>query len=159
MPKSTTRFVRTKKIADSGIASVLARLMMVVNDMGLVNELLRVWSTSEDKRWKARRGGGRVLLSRVQMSYVYEGLEVIKEIRDSKTLMDEVGKCNKKTQQCFAAVKAFLDTDDYNKILVKFRNNVGFHYNDKYAERAVREISAEFPEDMSPMSLGEDPLA
>ena len=27
MPKSTTRFVKTKKIGDSGIASVLARLM------------------------------------------------------------------------------------------------------------------------------------
>jgi len=44
MPKSTTRFVKTKKIGDSGIASVLARLMMIVNDMAIVNESLRVWS-------------------------------------------------------------------------------------------------------------------
>ena len=73
MARTTTRFVRTKKIADSGIASVLARLMMIVNDIGIVNELSTVWSKSEDKRWKARRGGGRVLLSRVLMSYTYRG--------------------------------------------------------------------------------------
>ena len=92
------------------------------------------------------------------MSYVYEALEVIKEIRDSKPLMKEIGWCNKKTQDCFAVVTAFLDSDDYKKILVKFRNNVGFHYNGKYADRAVTEIAADFPDDMSPMTLGEDPL-
>jgi hypothetical protein len=87
MPKSTTRFVKTKKIADSGISSVLARLMMIVNDMAIVNESLRVWSTSKDKRWEARKGGGRALFARVQMSYVFEALQLqlIKEVRDSKT--------------------------------------------------------------------------
>lgn len=157
MPKSTTRFVKTKKIADSGIASVLARLMMIVNDMAIVNELLRVWSTSKDKRWELRKGGGRALFGRVQMSYVYEALEVIKEIRDSKTLMAEVGKCTKKTQDGFAAVKAFFDTDDYKK-LSQLRNNVGFHYDAKRAERAVKEIAEEFPDHSSTMTLGEDPL-
>ncbi len=157
MPKSTTRFVKTKKIADSGIASVLARLMMIVNDMAIVNESLRVWSTSKDKRWESRKGGGRALFGRVQMSYVYEALEVIKEIRDSKTLMAEVGKCTKKTQDGFAAVKAFFDTDDYKK-LSQLRNNVGFHYDAKRAERAVKEIAEEFPDDSSTMTLGEDPL-
>jgi hypothetical protein len=157
MPKSTTRVVKTTKIADSGIASVLARLMMIVNDMAIVNESLHVWSTSKDKRWESRKGGGRALFGRVQMSYVYEALEVIKEIRDSKTSMAEVEKCAQKTQDCFAAVKAFLDTDDYKK-LVQLRNNVGFHYDAKRAERAVKEIAAEFPDDTSTMTLGEDPL-
>jgi len=158
MPKSTTRFVATRKIENSGIPSVLARLMMIVNDMGLVNDMLRTWSTTTDKRLQARKGGGRVLLSRVQMSYTYEALQLIKEIRDSASLMEEVAKCSKATQKCFENVKEFLDTDDFKVILVKFRNNVGFHYNDKYAERAVKEIAAEFPDDLSPMTLGEDPL-
>src|SRR5262249_4903896 len=95
MPKSTTRDVKTKKIADTGISSVLTRLMMIVNDMAIVNEFLRVWSTSKDKRWESRKGGGRALFARVQMSYVFEALEVIKEIRDSQTLMAEVSKCTK----------------------------------------------------------------
>jgi hypothetical protein len=71
--------------------------------------------------------------------------------------MAEVQKCAQKTQDCFAAVKAFLDTDDYKK-LVQLRNNVGFHYDAKRAERAVKEIAAEFPDDSSTMTLGEDPL-
>jgi hypothetical protein len=157
MPKSTTRFVKTKKIADSGIASVLARLMMIVNDMAIVNESLRVWSTSTDKRWKPRKDGGRALFGRLQMSYVYEALEVIKEIRNSQMLMAEVDKCTKKTRDCFAAVTAFLDTDDSKKLL-QLRNNVGFHYDAKRAARTVSEIAGDFPEDFSTMTLGEDPL-
>jgi hypothetical protein len=157
MPKSTTRFVKTKKIADSGIASLLARLMMIVNDMAIVNESLRVWSTSEDKRWQSRKRGGRALFARVQMSYVYEALQVIKEIRDSPTLMGEVAKCSKKTQECFAAVKAFIDTEDCQK-LIRLRNNVGFHYDAKLAERAVNGIAGDFPDDSSTMTLGEEPL-
>src|SRR5262245_32861676 len=157
MPKSTTRFIKTKNIADSGIASVLARLMMIVNDMAIVNESLRAWSTSNDKRWEARRGGGRALFARVQMSYVFEALQLVKEIRDSKTLMSEVEKSSKKTQECFATVTGFLDTDDYKK-LTRLRNNVGFHYDAKLADRAVKEIAADFPDDSSTMTLGEEPL-
>lgn len=152
MPNSTTRFVRTRKIAASGIASILGRLMMIVNDMAIVNESLRVWSTSEDKRWKSRKGGGRALFARVQMSYVYEALELIKEIRDSQVEM-----CSKKTQACFASVKAFIDTDDYKK-LMRFRNNIGFHYDGKLSDRAIKEIDQKFPDDLSPMTLAEDPL-
>jgi hypothetical protein len=131
--------------------------MMIVNDMAIVNESLHAWQTSKDKRWEPRRAGGRALFARVQMSYVYEALEVIKEIRDSKTLMAEVEKCVKKTQDCFTAVEAFLDTDDYKK-LIQLRNNVGFHYDAKRAERAVKELAADFPDDSSTMTLGEDPL-
>jgi hypothetical protein len=157
LPKSTTRLVKTKKIEEGGIASVLARLMMIVNDMAIVNESLHVWGESKDKRWEARKGGGRALFARVQMSYVYEALRVIREIRDSQTLMAEVGKCTRKTQESFATVKAFIDTDDCKK-LVRLRNKAGFHYDAKLAERAVKEIATDFPDDSSAMSLGEGSL-
>ena len=152
MPKNTTRIVKTQKIADSGIASVLARLMMIVNDMAIVDKSMRVWSESKEKRWEARKGGGRALFARVQMSYVYEALELIKEIRDSAALMAEVVKCAKQTQDRFAAVKAFIDTDDYKKLL-RLRNNAGFHYDAKLGDRAVKEIAAEFPDNSSPITL------
>ena len=130
---------------------------MIVNDMAIVNESLHAWSTSEDKRWKSRRGGGRALFGREQMSYVYEALEVIKEIRDSQSLMAELEKCSKKTRDCFSVVKAFIDTDEYKK-LIRFRNNIGFHYDAKLSERAVKAIDTEFPDNSSYMTLGEDPL-
>ena len=89
------------------------------------------------------------------MSYVYEALEVIKEIRDSQALTAEVEKCAEKTRACFATVKVFLDTDDYKKLL-RLRNNAGFQNTTcKLAERAVKEIAADFPErTSSPMTLG-----
>ena len=46
---STTRMVRTSKVAWSGMSSPLTRLMMFVNDTGIVNESLREWSTTADK--------------------------------------------------------------------------------------------------------------
>ena len=57
MPKTITRFVKTAKIANRNLASVLPRLMMIVHDMGLVNESLRVWSTSKEKRSEVAEGG------------------------------------------------------------------------------------------------------
>ena len=127
--------------------------------MGLVNESLRVWSTSEDKRWALRKGGGRALFARVQMSYVYEALELIKEIRGTPAYMEEVQKCSKRTQESFDIVKGFVDGDDYKK-LIRIRNNIGFHYDDdgKLAERAVSELTEQDPDDVSTMTLGEDPL-
>ena len=157
MPKSTTRIVQTEKIVDGGIASILAQLMMIVNDMSIVNKSLRVWNTSEDKRWNARRGGGVALFVRVQMSYVYEALKVIREIRDSDSFTAEVEKCTARTKDSFAVVKSFIDTDDHKKLGL-LRNKVGFHYDEKLAERALEEISAEFPNDASAITLGDHPL-
>jgi hypothetical protein len=78
---STTRIVRNTKVAWSGMSSVLVRLMMVVNDMGIINESLRHWNTSTDEERRGRKGGGRAFFVRVQMAYVFEGLGVIKDIR------------------------------------------------------------------------------
>jgi hypothetical protein len=57
----------------------------------------------------------------------------------------------------FTKVCAFLETPDYKK-LIRIRNNVGFHYDAKLAERAVKEIAEKLPEDRSSMTLGQDPL-
>ena len=157
MPSSTTRIVKNTVIAESGAATVLVRLMMVVNDMGIVNDSLREWSTSTDKRRMGRKGGGRVFFARMQMAYVYEALNIIKEIRDSEALMDQVQKCEKKTRECFTKVCEFLDSPDYKK-LIQVRNSVGFHYDPKRALRAIKEIAAEHPDNLSAMTLGHDLL-
>jgi hypothetical protein len=128
MTKSTTRIVQTIKVADKPLASVLVRLMMCVNDISLVNDTLRDWSESKDLRRFARKSGSRLYFVRVQMAHLFEGLKIVREIRNTKDLMNEVKKCGAATQRSFAEVCKFLDSPDY-KLLDRIRNNVAFHYD------------------------------
>jgi hypothetical protein len=154
---STTRLVKTVDIAKSNFGSVLLRLMMAVNDLGLVNNALYEWNTSTEKRKIVRRAGGRMYFVRVQMAHLFEALGIIKEIRDTPALMAEVERCSKKTQDSFVKVKAFVDTQDYG-LLAEIRNSVTFHYDAKRSARAVAEIAEKFPEDRSAFTLGHEPL-
>jgi hypothetical protein len=52
--------VKTSKVAWSGISSPLTRLMIFVNDTGIVNESLREWSTTTDKTKQDRKDGAQL---------------------------------------------------------------------------------------------------
>jgi hypothetical protein len=150
---STTRMVKTSKVAWSGMSSPLTRLMMFVNDTGIVNESLREWSTAEDRDKRARKDGARSFFARLQMAYVFEVLEVIKDIRANKEWMAKVDRCPKSTKDHFAKVCAFLDSPDY-KTLTTLRNNACFHYADKLSVKAVEEIVTKNAEDQFKFSQG-----
>src|SRR5258708_5951792 len=137
---STTRMVKTSKVAWSGMSSPLTRLMMFVNDTGIVNESLRDWSTTTDKDRQARKDGARGLFARLQMAYVYEILEAIKDIRNNKNWMAKVESCPKGTQDHFAKACAFLDSPDYQTLTI-LRNNACFHYANKMSVKAVEDIA------------------
>jgi hypothetical protein len=151
---STTRMVKTSKVAWSGMSSPLTRLMMFVNETGIVNETLRDWNTTTDKDKQARKGGARSLFARLQMAYVFEVLEAIKDIRVNKERMAKVEQCPKSTKDHFAKVCAFLDSPDY-KTLTILRNNACFHYADKLSVKAVEEIANNNAEDQSKFSQGD----
>ena len=157
MPGSTTRIIKNTIVSGSRFASILIALMQIVNDMGIVNDSLRDWTNTSDRRRVGRKGGARAFFSRVQMAYAYEALLLVDEIRKSDEMRAEVEKCEQKTRDGFTAVCAFFDTEDYKKLL-RIRNNVGFHYDTKLGERAIKEIAKKVPEDMSSMTLGNDPL-
>jgi hypothetical protein len=44
-------------------------------------------------------------------------------------LKAEVDKCDDKVKAAFAAVAAFIDSDDY-KMMLRVRNDTAFHYGD-----------------------------
>ena len=52
---STTRMVKTTKVAWGGMSSVLTRLMMFVNDTGIVNESLGIGAQHRTKRARHAR--------------------------------------------------------------------------------------------------------
>jgi hypothetical protein len=154
---STTRMVKTSKVAWSGISSPLTRLMIFVNDTGIVNESLREWSTTTDKTKQDRKDGARSFFARLHMAYVFEILEAIKDIRANKDWMAKVERCPKSTKDHFAKVCAFLDSPDY-KTLTILRNNACFHYADKLSVKAVEEIATKNAEDQSKFSQGDELL-
>jgi hypothetical protein len=149
-----TRILKTSKVAWSGMSSPLTRLMMFVNDAGIVNESLRDWSTTTDKDKQARKGGARSFFARLQMAYVFEILEAIKDIRANKEWMAKVEQCPKSTKDHFAKVCAFLDSPDY-KTLTILRNNACFHYANKLSVKAVEQIAIKNAEDRSQISQGD----
>jgi hypothetical protein len=102
----------------------------------------------------AGKDGARSLFARLQMAYVYEILEAIKEIRSSQDWMVKVEQCPKSTKDHFANVCAFLDSPDY-KTLTILRNNACFHYTEKWSVKAVEEIAIENAEDLSIFSQGD----
>jgi hypothetical protein len=146
--------VKTSKVAWSGMSSPLTRLMMFVNDVGIVNETLRDWSTTTDKDKQARKDGARNFFARLQMAYVFEAMEAIKAIRENKGWMAKVEACPKITKDHFAKVCAFLDSPDY-KTLASLRNNACFHYADKLTVKAVEEIATNDAKDQSKFSQGD----
>ena len=151
---STTRMMKTSKIAWSGMSSPLTRLMIFVNDTGIVNESLREWNTTTDNDKQARKDGARSFFARLQMAYVSEILKAIKEIRESKDWMAKVDRCPKSTKDHFAKVCVFLDSPDY-KTLEILRNNACFHYADKLSVKAVEEIATANAEGQSKFSQGD----
>ena len=127
---------------------------MFVNDTGIVNESLRDWSTTTDKDRQARKDGARGLFARLQMAYVYEILEAIKDIRNNKNWMAKVESCPKGTQDHFAKACAFLDSPDYQTLTI-LRNNACFHYANKMSVKAVEDIATKNPDDLSTFSQGD----
>ena len=124
------------------MSSPLTRLMMFVNDAGIVNEFLREWDTTADKDKQGRRDSARSFFARLQMAYVFEILEAIKDIRKNKDWMAKVERCPKVTKDHFDKVCTFLDSPDY-KTLTILRNNACFHYSSKLTVKVVEEIATQ----------------
>jgi hypothetical protein len=155
---STTRMVRSASLVqDKEIASVVLRLMMAMNDIGVANDALQEWDQTENPKKKARQNGGRLYFGRMQMAHIYEGLLIVEDISKTSKLKAAVDRCDTKTRRSFDEIAKFLNAPDY-KILARIRNNVSFHYDGKLAVRALEQIATKYPSDVSPLSLGHETL-
>jgi hypothetical protein len=157
MSSRTWSISTAKLIADKEVASVVVRLMMALNDIGMANEGLGEWTAPQGYRTLARQNGGRLYYGRMLMAHVYEALDIIKDIQNSRSLNAIVRGCDPATRASFNAVKVFLKTDDYRK-LCRIRNNISFHYDRKLGRQALEQIEKKFPSHVSFYSLGNDPL-
>jgi hypothetical protein len=155
---STTRIVRTARLAtDEEIASVVLRLMMAMNDIGVANDALQEWDQTQSRKKKARQNGGKLYFGRIQMAHIYEALLIIEEIKQTASLVRAVERCDIRTQRSFEAVATFLYTEDFKR-LRRLRNNAAFHYDSKLGLRALHQIIEKYPGDTSSLSLGSETL-
>jgi hypothetical protein len=144
-------------LADKKLASVVVRLMMAMNDLGVANSALAEWEQTKDQKKAARRNGGKLYYGRMMMAHVYEALSIIKEIKNGTQLKATVDRCDSKTRASFDAVAKFLDSGDY-KLLCRIRNNSSFHYDPTLTVRYLEKLVEEYPDHRFPYSLGQDTL-
>jgi hypothetical protein len=159
MSNSTTKNVRLGSIADRGkLGSVLIRLVMVMNDMSLAMDGLGWWVNDNERPRQHREVGARIYFARLQLSHLYEGMKIVEEIRNDAELMNAVDASGSFTRKCFAKLVAFRDSDEYEKIMGRIRNNLTFHYDPKTISSALQTLASKNPDARGSLTLGNDPL-
>jgi hypothetical protein len=130
-----------KGLAEQGeLGGVLVRLMMVLQDFSMANYSMGEWK--KRRKWKKRVDrnlGAAMYFIRLQVSHIFEGLKIIEEIRETPSLMNFVDGCDRETKKAFAALDQLKDHPDY-KLMLRIRNNVGFHYDPEVVLQALQRI-------------------
>jgi len=158
MAKSTTRYITTAKLLRRPeVGSIVLRMMMSVNDSAIANSALHEWSTQSERERTGRVPGAKMYFARMQMGHAFEALLIIKEISETELLRGAVEECDPLTRASFAAIQAFLDTDDY-KTLLQVRNTLSFHYSKRLTERALKRVAGDHPSASYAHSLGTRPI-
>jgi hypothetical protein len=142
---------------DKGLASVLVRLMIVMNDISITNSQMLEWQTTEDPKKKPRWRGAVLYFGRVQSAHLFEALEIIREINRDSKLKGRVRQCSKTVNECFDTVSRLLNTADY-LLLATLRNNVAFHYTSKLPMRRLKRLVDIQPDHRFAYSMGNDTL-
>jgi hypothetical protein len=96
------------------------------NDITLAEDAFSRWVEEERPAWKGRQTGAKMYFFRLQISHIHEAMEVIKQIKKDHLLAVEA--TDPRTRESFAALQAFLKSDDYKKIAKLMRHFVTFHY-------------------------------
>jgi hypothetical protein len=142
---------------DKKLASVLVRLMMVINDIGITNSQMVEWEKTEDPKKKPRWRGAVLYFGRVQSAHLYEALDIIYQIKYDADLKARVEKCPKLVNECFDTIASFLGTADH-KLMAKMRNVVAFHYDPKLVMRRLERLVEKHPDHRFAYSMGTDTL-
>lgn len=160
--------VSLKKLSDQGeLGGVMVRLMMVLQDFALANHSMETWKTEQNRKLKSRKvGAGRYFL-RLQLSHLLEAFKIVQnEIETSAELKAAIGACDTQTKKSYQTVIDFMGSDDYN-LLLRIRNNIGFHYDRKVVTQSLRRLEERqvnkrkkniYTNDNAALTLGHDAM-
>jgi hypothetical protein len=155
---SRTWSVRSAKLLrDEKLGSVVLRLMIAMNDIGVTNSSMVEWEKTTDPKKKARWRGGVLYFGRVQSAHLFEALSIIEEIKEDKDLMAAVDRADPRTRDSFETAAKFIEGADYN-LMAKMRNVLAFHYEPKLTIRQLRKLVDNWPDHSTTYSLGSETL-
>lgn len=156
MARYTICFASLDRLKDQGeLGGIIVRLMMALNDFAIANDGMGRWQAEEKPSLQDRRTSASRYFLRQLMAHLFEALEIVREIRDTATYRRAVDICDAETRASFEKLVAFLDTDDY-KMLLRIRNNVAFHYDQKVAVKSLQRLAIQFPGKNVTYTLGHD---
>jgi hypothetical protein len=150
-------FKSRKLLSDPKLASVVVRLMIVMNDIGLTNSQMPEWEKTDDPKKKLRARGAVLYFGRIQSAHLFEALSIIKEIADDPELLKRVDQCDRQTVNAFRVAQGFIGSDDY-RLLAKMRNVAAFHYDAKLSVRRLISLVEKYPTHVSGISMGSETL-
>lgn len=157
MSSRTWSLRSAKLLQDRKLASVILRLMICMNDIGITNRSMFEWERTDDPKKKARWRGGVLYFGRIQSAHLFEALSIIDEIRNDPDLIATVDRADSATGESFKIVADFVDGDDY-KMMAKMRNVVAFHYEPKLVVRRLERLVERSPLHSTIYSLGSEVL-
>ena len=144
MPRTSTKYISFGTLKTRGSSAItVIKLMMAYNDLSLANQALTEWKKEQPKSKRSRQAGAGMYFVRIELSHLYEGLKVIKEIRSDPLLLALALQCSQHTQQSFLRLETFLEKSsnraEFEQLIGQERNNLTFHYHqcDKLIEKAI----------------------
>ena len=144
MSRTRTKYVNFQTLQERGSsANTVIKLMMASNDLFLANQSLADWKKDLPGNTKSKQVGAKLYFLRLQMAHLYEGLNVIEEIKNNSSLEALICRCDAQTQKCYKEIEQFLPKaqkrKQFEQLVGRVRNNLTFHYdeNGKSIEKAV----------------------
>ena len=128
-------------------SATVVKLMMACNDMSLANQSLARWKAEYQTKGTMRAWGACLYAIRAQFGHLYEGLDIIEAIRSDSQLLQIVDQCDRRTQESFQKLQAYLAPGMKRGELERFagivRSTVTFHYDQsgKLVERAIAALA------------------
>ena len=157
--RSTTWYVTTEKLTgDPKWAPTLVRLIIAMNDVSTASYSIDQWADAKERKFQERKVGASLYFARMLLSHIYEALQIVAEISKDPSMRDDVEASDAGTFAAFVELEAFCDNKNEMLMLVRLRNNAGFHYDKKLPGRVLKELDVENPGHGSMMSLGHQAL-
>jgi hypothetical protein len=125
--------------------------------MSIAMDAQRRWTEDTKCEREHRQRGAKIYFIRLQLSHIYEAMEIVKEIRDDAELVKAIDRCDRFTKEGFDALLIFMGSPEFEKVMGRIRNNLTFHYDPKTIERALASLVAKHPDASGSISLGDEP--
>jgi hypothetical protein len=132
---TSTRVVRFDRLKLKGKdAAIVVKLMMACNDLSIANQALDDWKNTTDRARRDRKVGACMYFVRLQLSHLYEALEVIKEVEETPTLRALVDRCDTRARDSYTEVLAYTrgkaNYNRFQQLVGGMRSSLTFHYEE-----------------------------